>query len=83
MGNVTINGSAYTGVWSYHGGGNEIIEISEWNYKSGDKIIIPAGTKIFIGGNDGIGFYYYETVNTLTATCSADGSGAVWNWTIS
>ena len=75
--NVTINGTAYTGIWRYHGGEHMILEISEWQYAGGDKLIIPAGTRIYIGSQ------YYETVNTLTATCEADGSGAAWTWTIS
>ena len=81
--NVTINGVAYTSTWQYHGGGNEILEISEWNYKSGDTLVVPAGTKIFIYEHSRNGAYYYETVNTLTATCTADGSGAIWNWAVS
>ena len=77
MGNVTVNGSAYTGIWRYHGNGNKIVEVSEWNYAKGDVLVIEAGTKIFLGSS------YYVTTNTLTATCSADGSGAEWTWTVS
>ena len=84
--NVTINGATYNGRWQYHGGANKILEISEWAYKSGDVLVIPAGTLIFIGKLDGLEntfFYYYETVNTFTATCSANGTDAAWTWTIS
>ncbi len=77
IGNVTVNGSAYTGIWRYHGNGNKIVELSEWNYASGDVLVIEAGTKIFLGSS------YYVTTNTLTATCQADGSGAQWTFTVS
>ena len=77
VGNVTINGTAYTGSWTYHGAPHNILQISNWNYAKGDKLVIAAGTKIYIGNS------YYVTTNTLTATCQADGTGAQWNFTIS
>ena len=76
-GNVTIDGTPYTGIWRYHGSGNKIVEISEWSYAQGQVLIIEKGTRIFIGST------YYETTNTLTATCQANGSGAQWTWSVS
>ena len=74
---VTLNGNAYVGTWTYHGGVNKILQIDTWNYKSGDVLVIAAGTKICTSTG------YYEVTKTLTATCSADGTGATWNFTVS
>lgn len=81
-GTVTVNGSAYTGVWRYHGNGNKIVELSEWSYAKDDVLVIEAGTRLYMRKDDGY-YYYYVTTNTLTATCTADGHGAVWTWTVS
>lgn len=76
-GNATLNGTKYTGVWRYHGSGHKILEVSEWEYKKDDVLVIPAGTKIYLGSS------YYEVTKTLTATCSADGAGGAWPWQVS
>ena len=73
-GNVTIDGTQYTDVWRYHGAQHRIVEIGNWYYAKDQVLVIEKGTKIFIGSN------YYETTKTLTATCQADGSDAVWIW---
>jgi hypothetical protein len=73
-GDVTINGAPYTGSWTYLGGGNRILQLSNWNYKAGDKLVIKAGTKIYMDS------LYYDVTETLTAICTADGRAAAWNW---
>ena len=74
---ATINGIGYTGVWRYHGNGNKILEVSEWEYKKDDVLVIPAGMRFYLGSS------YYEVTKTLTATCSADGAGQAWPWQVS
>ena len=77
IGDVTIDGTSYTGRWQYHGGANKILEISEWRYAEGQELTIAAGTRIYIGSQ------YYVTTNTLSAVCQGANSGGNWNWTIS
>lgn len=76
-GTITINGNPYTGRLHYHGAGNKIFEISEWNYARNQKLVIAAGTKIFVGNQ------YYLVTKTLTATCSANGNEATWRVSVS
>ena len=76
-GTITFNGTAYTGGGHYHAAGNKVLQISEWQYHKDDVLVIPAGTMIYVDGQ------YYEVTKTLTATCTADGTGAAWSWTIS
>ena len=76
-GTITFNGTAYTGGGHYHAAGNKVLQISEWQYHKDDVLVIPAGTMIYVDGQ------YYEVTKTLTATCTADGAGAAWSWTIS
>lgn len=76
-GSVTLNGNAYTLGWTYHGSDNNILQINEWNYKAGDTLVIAAGTKICTANG------YYLVTKTLTATCSKDGNGERWDFTIS
>ncbi len=77
VGNVTINGTAYTGGYYYHGGTHKIIQLSNVDYNAGDILVIEKGTRIYMGAQ------YYEFTNTLTATCDADGNKANWTYTLS
>lgn len=74
---VTIDDTVYTGIWRYHGSGNNIIEISNWSYAGGQVLVIEKGTRIYMNSS------YYETTSTLTATCQADGPNAQWTWELS
>ena len=78
-GNITIGDTAYTGGWYHHGATHKIIQISNWDYRQGDgkKLVISAGTRFYIGAQ------YYETTNTLTATCKGNTNDTRWTWTVS
>ena len=72
-----FDGVQYSGEVHYHGAGNKILQLTQWNYAANQKLVIEAGTKIFIGNQ------YLLATKTLTATCSADGNGAEWTFTVS
>lgn len=76
-GSVTLNGAAYTGSFTYHGGANMIFQLDDWNYKQGDVLVIAAGTKICSPNG------YYLVTKTLTATCTANGTGKAWTVSVS